>query len=66
MGLGLGLDPGHHRGQAVLQEFEVLLILEEELSDSLLCMFDALLVLGFFGIESRVVVVLLVIEVDRP
>ena len=65
-GLGLRLDPRHHRGQAVLQGFEVLLILGEELSDPLLCMLDALLVLGLFGIESRVLVVLLVIQVDSP
>ena len=65
-GLGLGLDPRHHRGQAVLQGFEVLLVFGEELSDPLLCVFDALLVLGLFGIESRVLVVLLVIQVDRP
>ena len=64
--LGLGLDPRHHRSQAVLQGFDVLLILGEQLSDPLLGMFNALLVLGLFGIESRVLVVLLVIKVDRP
>ena len=63
-GLRLRLDPREHRGQAVLEGLDVLLILREQLCDPMLCLFDALLIMGFLGVGRRVP--LLVVQGDRP
>lgn len=63
-GLRLSLDPREHRGQAVLKGLDVLLVLGEQLGDLMLCLLDALLILGFLGVGCRVP--LLVVQGDRP